>query len=53
MPGTVNDAGVITTPDGRHIVIAVFTKGRTRSTDVQAEKVIAEIARAVYAELAR
>lgn len=53
MPGTANDVGVITTPDGQHIAIAIFTKGRKQSTDEQAEKVIAEVARAVYAELTR
>ena len=26
MPGTVNDVGVVTTRDGQHVVIAIFTK---------------------------
>ena len=50
MPGTVNDAGIITSPSGRHhIVIAVLTKAGRKSTLEQREAVIADIARAVYA----
>jgi beta-lactamase class A len=50
MPGTVNDAGIITSPDGRHhIVIAVLTKAGRKSSLEQREAVIADITRAVYA----
>jgi beta-lactamase class A len=50
MPGTVNDAGIITSPDGRHhIVLVVLTKSGRKSTLEQREAVIAEITRAVYA----
>lgn len=46
--GVVNDAGVITLPNGAgHVVLSVFTKGFTKSED-SAEKAIAEIARTVY-----
>ena len=52
MPGTVNDAGIITTPDGRnHIIVAILTKASRKATDAQREAVVAEIARAVYANL--
>ena len=49
MGGTLNDVGIITSPDGkRHIAIAVFTKGATGGQQERQEAVIAEIARAVY-----
>ena len=49
MPGTLNDAGIITSPDGKHhIAIAAFTKGAKRNQEAQQEAVIAEIAKAVY-----
>lgn len=52
MPGTVNDAGIITSPDGKsHIVLVVFTKSGTKATEESREDVIAGIARAVYASL--
>ena len=50
MPGTLNDVGIITSPDGRHhIAIAVFTKGAARDQETRQEAVVAEIAGAVYA----
>ena len=52
MPGTVNDVGIITSPDGRqHIILAVLTKAGRKSTLEQREAVIADITRAVYAHL--
>lgn len=42
--GTVNDVGVITLPDGRHVVIAVFIKKSTLPIEAR-ERVIAEVAR--------
>jgi len=48
MPGTVNDAGVITTPDGKHIAIVVFVKKSKEPTE-EVEKVIADIGRQIYA----
>ena len=49
MPGTVNDVGIITSPDNRnHIVIAVLTKAGRKSTLEEREAVIADITRAVY-----
>lgn len=49
MPGTLNDVGIITSPDGKHhIAIAAFTKGAQRNQESRQEGVIAEIARAVY-----
>ena len=52
MPRVLNDVGVITTPDGQHIAIAVFTKGSTASEEARA-KVVAGIARLVIEELGR
>jgi beta-lactamase class A len=48
MPGTVNDAGLITTPDGKHIAIVVFVKG-SKEPEEEVEKVIANIGRQIYA----
>ncbi|MGB7296749.1 MAG: class A beta-lactamase, partial [Candidatus Aminicenantales bacterium] len=46
--GTVNDAGIIYLPDGQgHIALTVFTKNFSDDTE-DVEKVIAEVARAVY-----
>ena len=42
-----NDVGLVTLPDGRKFVIAVFVKGDTKGTAIQ-ERVIAEIARTAY-----
>jgi beta-lactamase class A len=52
MPGTTNDVGIITSPDGEdHIAIAVFTKASKSDVTRDAEDDIAAITRAVYAEL--
>lgn len=49
LPGTVNDVGIITSPNGRdHVLIAVFTKGGRTSTMTQRERAVASITRAVY-----
>jgi beta-lactamase class A len=54
MPGTTNDAGIITSPDGRdHIAIAIFTKASKTDNTKVAEDDIAAITRAVYVELTR
>jgi len=46
--GTVNDAGIITLPDGLgHVALTVFTKNFEDETG-DVEKIIAEIARLVY-----
>jgi beta-lactamase class A len=53
MPGTLNDVGLITSPDGKHhIAIAIFTKW-SRGTDVHRAKVVAAITKAVYDDLAQ
>jgi beta-lactamase class A len=53
MPGTVNDAGILTSPDGRvHIAIAVMSKGSTAAFD-ESEQLIARIGRAVWDAWAR
>lgn len=49
MPGTLNDAGIITSPDRRHhIVIAILTKGAKTSSEAARERVVSEIARAIF-----
>ena len=51
LPGTVNDVGIITSPNGRdHILIVVFTKGGKTSTTTQRERAVALITRALYRE---
>jgi beta-lactamase class A len=49
MPGTVNDVGIITSPNGKdHVLIVVFTKGGKTSTMTQRERAVASITRTVY-----
>ena len=45
-PGT-NDVGIITLPDGKHFVIAVFVSDSRESNAVN-ERIIAEISKAVW-----
>jgi len=45
--GVANDIGFITLPDGRHMVLAIYTKGSDTPT-VERDRAVAEIARAVY-----
>jgi beta-lactamase class A len=53
MPGTLNDAGIITSPDGRHhIAIAVLTKHSHADEAVRA-KIVAAAAKAVYDAITR
>jgi beta-lactamase class A len=53
MPGTLNDVGIITSPDGKHhIIMAVLTKKSTGEEEDRA-KVIAAIAKAIYEDLTR
>ena len=47
--GATNDIGIITLPDGKHILIAIYVSDSPGSTAVR-EKVIADIARAVIAK---
>jgi beta-lactamase class A len=52
MPGTTNDAAIITSPDGKqHIAIAIFLKAAKTSPDADCEADIAAIAKAVYEAL--
>lgn len=54
MPGTANDAAIITSLDGRqHIALVVFTKASKRDKTPEAEADIAAIAAKVYAELVK
>lgn len=53
MPGVANDAGIITTPQGQHIAIAILTKGRRSGTDDDIDRVIADIASVVYHDLSK
>ncbi|HUP46037.1 MAG TPA: class A beta-lactamase [Thermoanaerobaculia bacterium] len=51
LPGTVNDAGIITSPDGRHhVLIVVFTKDGRTSTMTQRERAVSLITRSLYRE---
>ncbi len=51
MPGTLNDGGIITSPDGKHhIAIAVFTKW-SQGTEPDRAKVVAQMTKAVYDDL--
>ena len=43
----VNDVGIVTLPNGRHVAVAVLVKRATRGAEA-AERTIAAIARAVY-----
>jgi len=52
MPGIMNDAGMITTPQGHHIAIAIFTKG-AKSSEEEREQLIAQIATEVYDKFTR
>jgi beta-lactamase class A len=48
MPGTSNDAGILTSADGKeHIVVAIFTRAAKTSNDVTVDADIANAARAV------
>lgn len=49
MPGTANDAGIVTSPDGQHhLAIAIFTKAGDPDRFDDREKAIALIAREIY-----
>ena len=45
--GSTNDTGIVFLPDGRHLLITVFTKDAKAPT-VDRERVIAEIAKYAY-----
>ena len=54
MPGTMNDVGILTSPDGKHhVAIAIFTKRAAKSKDKDVEADIAAAAAKVYGELVR
>ena len=51
MPGTMNDAGIVTSPDGKnHLVLVIFTKA-AKSSDTKVESDIAAVAAKAYEEL--
>jgi beta-lactamase class A len=51
MPGTVNDAAIVTSPDGKdHVVIVIFSKAGT-SPEKKREDDVAEVSRKVWREL--
>ena len=51
MPGTMNDAGIVTSPDGKnHLVLVIFTKA-AKSSDEKGESDIAAVAAKAYEEL--
>jgi len=50
MPGTSNDVGILTSPNGEHIVIAIFTKSAT-SKDEVVDADIANVAKKVIEAL--
>jgi beta-lactamase class A len=53
MPGTLNDVGIITSPDGKHhIAIAVFTKW-SQGSEPDRAKVVAAMTKAVYEDLTK
>ena len=48
MPGTVNDAAIVTSPDGKdHVVIVVFSKAGTSDEKVR-EDDVAAVAKKAY-----
>ena len=54
MPGVMNDAGIITSPDGQHhIALVGFTKNANAEEADARSKGIAAIARAVSDDLTR
>lgn len=48
MPGTANDAAIVTLPNGEHLLVVIFVRGGTRADESQ-EASIAAIARAIFA----
>ena len=54
MPGTMNDAGIITSPDGKHhFALVILTKAAQHSSEEKREQVIGQIARTVFDALIR
>ncbi len=51
MPGTTNDAALITLPNGEHVALAIFTRGSKRNVTEDAEEDIRAITRKVLAAL--
>jgi beta-lactamase class A len=53
MPGTLNDAAIITSSDGKHhIVMVIFTK-RSKGVEADRAKVVAAMAKAAYEGLTK
>jgi beta-lactamase class A len=54
MPGVVNDAGIVATPDNKHrIILVVFTKAWKKTPDAKREKLIADISRAIVSDFTK
>jgi beta-lactamase class A len=46
--GSFNDVGIVTLPDGRHLVLAVYVSGARGADQEGGEALVADIARAAY-----
>jgi beta-lactamase class A len=54
MPGTLNDVAIVTSYDAEHhILMAIFTKGSRMKDEAPREKIVADIARQIYAQFTR
>lgn len=53
MPGVANDVGIIAMPDGRHVIVAIFTKGQATTPFAEIEAAIAATAKRALDELTR
>jgi beta-lactamase class A len=52
MPGTTNDAAIVTSPDGKsHIVLVIFSKGAKTASEEAREADVASVAKAAYEAL--
>jgi beta-lactamase class A len=51
MPGTLNDVGIITSPDGKHHLVIVAMTKWSGGTESDRAKVVAAMTKAVYEEL--
>lgn len=53
MPGVANDVGIITLQDGKHVIVAIFTKGESAAPSADIEVAIAATAQRALKELTR
>lgn len=54
MPGTLNDVAIVTSYDAEHhILMAIFTKGSRMKDEAPREKLVADLARQIYAQFTR